>query len=1647
MTQPPTDPPPPTPPSVEPPTRPTAAPPTAPTTSPSIIPSISPPNWAASATVSRLPPPMASALEAEVREAVAWLREEVGSSQVKGRQARLLAEIGDFEERTGDEPGAARDYLAAFNADPSFRESLEGLIRLLERRRSYRNLGKVIDALVKASSKRPEEAARALLMKAAFAADVSEDLFAARDAALLAAKAATSGPESALAWLTLEILAGKLGDPDLRRESLAKRIAHTNDPTWRGLLLLDLGQLTADGGDVSTALALFREAQLLGGGATYRVTVAAARLIRRDPGAPGTEDATRRAKLYASVLEAQGGLIRDAIAAPERGDQLGVPRWARNRAHMVDAWLRAADALAGSSELDGAARVLDRAIAAMDEAPAGAADPTDRLVARALTRARMRVAERQGDASHAATLAKQMLHDEADPRMASSLAARVAERALADGDTVAAHEALASALSRDPGNVATRSLQLDLAVKTADSARLSGELAVYAEQLASPDARARMLLIAAVLAGAEAGDAAKGCSLLAAAAALTPAAGVPSAPGITARLARLIAAVRGDATLRETATRDLLASGAEEREQADLWFEVVRAAFARGAETDAEVSLQALAEAPDGAWLAGALEAFLPGRGPGQTAAFDGLAALEGDGSAMPLLAALRAHHEGDADGARRRLRALLDATPDDVLVMTLLAELERRSGSLVHAADTASRGAASVDDPELSAALHLEAGLDRWRGADRKGAIESFELAARGAPEAAKPLLRWSSRGVDMDTLEGRRAAIERAGRAGEDGIVLALERFSTELQGGDAVDAEQALSGLDDTADGPLRIAGDLARIVAPERAFSPDAAALALQRIAALGDVAATAAAAEEFRTALAREGAQAEGARSAARGWFDVGGGSAAALEWLGASLGTTDEVPAARAVASLFTGEARETLLASSALLEASSNGGVAGEWVAGDAPAVRLVNLELSPPGFDLARRARALTEADAALGGDGAAVSLSGWSLLASGNAAKALEAFRQAVQTSGDDLAAWAGAQAAARLTGDKAAQVEAATALAERCKDAARGAKLWEEAGLALLELERGDDAEKAFDTAFRSDPTRVVAFDRLFRRVRDRKDGEKLLALIAARLESSDDPAEIVKLYWERSRVLREKGDVDGAMVALENVTMVEPDHVGALALTGEIFIRRGQFAEAAETLARLARIESAPAKNRATAGIAAVDLFENKLAQPDRALEILVVLHKANLTNLAVRERLARSAAKAGSWEQAASILEELMLERPTPAARIEAAGLAMAIRRDRLSDRAGATKAMTRLLEESPAHGDAVDMLLDAPIAEDARLRLLRGAREGLLAEIDRTPTGVAAVRRLAKVAHALHDRALEQTALAASAVLGPLDDADRSALARLSHANATFPKITLTEAHHRTVVASGDEGPVADLFATLGPTLAEALGPTLAVMGVGRKERVDARAGSPVRQEVAAWAGAFGLAEFELYVGGRDAMGVQGIPGEPHLLVVGADVRAPFGPSTRARIARELFALSRGTNVLRTRDETTVLAIVVAACRLGGVPIDAPVYAVQAEIDRLVGKAIARRAKRLLPEICRHVVQTKADAREWSQRAIATLDRIAVIATGDVGVVLGDIHGQPPERLADIIQGDRRSEELLRFAVSTGYLDVRRTLGLEGTP
>src|SRR3954470_7767522 len=143
-----------------------------------------------------------------VTSAVARLRAEHDAAIDSKARAVLLHEIGVLEERVADETASVRDQLGAVNAEGEFREPLERLIAIIERRQSYKNLGRLLERLVSVADG-PEERARALLEQAFYLLDHEDDTASAR---LLLEQATSEVPRDASPWLALELCAGKLGD-------------------------------------------------------------------------------------------------------------------------------------------------------------------------------------------------------------------------------------------------------------------------------------------------------------------------------------------------------------------------------------------------------------------------------------------------------------------------------------------------------------------------------------------------------------------------------------------------------------------------------------------------------------------------------------------------------------------------------------------------------------------------------------------------------------------------------------------------------------------------------------------------------------------------------------------------------------------------------------------------------------------------------------------------------------------------------------------------------------------------------------------------------------------------------------------------------------------------------------------------------------------------------------------------------------------------------------------------------------------------------------------------------------------------------------------------------------------------------------------
>ncbi|MBX3264535.1 MAG: hypothetical protein KF782_32990, partial [Labilithrix sp.] len=627
-----------------------------------------------SSGASQLPPAPIETIEA-VAAAVGRLRAEVAATTDKARKARLLHEAAEIQERGGDEPGAARDYLAAYNADTSFREPLEGLVRLLERRRSLSNLGKLIEALV-ASAVTPEERARALTQRALFVEDVQKDLEGARGLAREATETGADAADLGPAWLALEMAAAKLGDAAQREEALAGRAELTDDPTWRGLLLVDVARLAASSGDVERALGILARAREEGGGAAFQAAAAVERIFAADPGLPGTDDARARGRALADALEARAEMILAAMSDAQAGDARGVPRHCRSVEHVIDLFFRAADARRLASELGRASQLLDRALAVLGEAAEkdaprdeptasgeGARDAAS-TVERVVLTARLRLAELAGDTALAAELAEKRSVGETDGGVAASLAMRVAEHAASEGDVPRALEALTRATERDPASSPARALKIDILEGSGDGARFAAELEELSRHCTTGEAQGRALLLAAYVWATRAESAARAREALGQAAAC----GVPKET--VARLGRTLASLRSDHTWYEDATRELVehASGGAEgaggggaseaaAELPRLWIELARIRLGQGDDAGAAKATAALRELPEGAWLGRVLDGLAsPEIDPARArTALEELAAGVEDASlrrSLGVVCALRSRAAGDEAAA-----------------------------------------------------------------------------------------------------------------------------------------------------------------------------------------------------------------------------------------------------------------------------------------------------------------------------------------------------------------------------------------------------------------------------------------------------------------------------------------------------------------------------------------------------------------------------------------------------------------------------------------------------------------------------------------------------------------------------------------------------------------------------------------------------------------------------------------------------------------------------------------------------------------------------------------------------------------------------------------------------------------------------------
>lgn len=1651
-------------------------------------------------------------------EIVEALREELARTEDGAARALLLHQIGRLRECGGQAQEATQDYLEAVNLAPSNLAALEALIGLAIRRGSTQNLGPLLERLGRlAGSGSPRQEAFVLL------AELQRRDGQWQEARQTIERWLEELPGDGCAWLALDLLASRTQDASLRERARTGRASTAHDSRWRALLLLDCASLRASAGDSATAFDLCRQAQdehgsLLVLAEWERCAVAL------ECWTEASQVAERAASFLRDRLGDRDALDASDVPSWQRSADhvallmLRAAEWARREGHLERALelfdrcveARPSESLPRVAQLlcrrDGPegtsrARHLQAEIERIGPGPVAAALWLDLADG----------AARAGDTAEQRRAVEAALHSHPNSLRVRALHLDLLERAGSAAETAAA---LAN-LAQDMGPAgADWFLAAALITARPDPTGIQREQRV--EQVGA-------LLQEAADAGAAAGVVAHVRSIVAHL--LGDTASFEAALDSLAQVGPV--AVRVDAALGLARSR-LLSQLRQADADALLGSLPVGLPVGLSVGPSVESSLGPSAILPHGhedhpvvvllrtvvlplwtrhrraedgaAWtLTLATTGPLPARGRRTPACEDddrSVPALTSLRRATTLLTIRRWLEGDDLRAAHRLLQELMGNAEGDLTASALLADVLAPTAPDEAAAVLVAAARHPGTPPEIRAAWLLRAGRWLWQTERRAAALATIREAEPLAPEGTGPWLEWGARRLDPDDPANRARLLEdttgdRAQYSELERLTLAARRGELTREPGLGAPGSEVsgAAGSGDEAEGLLRT-GELWLNALLRAAYSSATEEEPWLALTALPGAPPGLGPALRYAALAAETDRSPSEVVSAAERWAREATGSLdAALAWLVASREARDlegeiaarselarrldapELTAAAALLARLTGSARREQLA-----EDVATGADAAPPDSPRARALHWAALELTPPRGDDARRARALARlaegtrslppgVGGAEGSAGSLLVMAGFGHLRAGDTEAAVTAFSRVTELLPDDLGAWEGLRAAALAQGDRRLEAEACTELARRTHDARRAAAFWERAGVLHQEnLGQEEQAEEAFASALAQDFSRETAFERLYLIVRGKGDEERLLDLLEGRLGVVDEPRRIAELLWEKARLTRKLGRNGPALRALEQLLGIHPEHLGALALSSELCLRERLHERAATCLVLLADLEQAPARQRLLSGLAAADLFEQKLGRPEQALNVLRALRDAGLGDAGLAdaenggdvlaERLGFCALRAGHFEEAAAAFEVVLARASSAPERAAAAAFLLALYRDQLPPshperRELASQAARALLAERPTDPDALTFLMDEVEAEE-REPLLRRALDELRRETHGGSSDAAKLELLARLASEIGER---RTALAAHGslhLLGRLGADEIDELAAFSRRFPPGPRDTsVLAAPDLTAIASPrDAGPFLSVASRLPAACIQCLEPGLHELRVRPAQRSQDLADFDPALD--GWARVFGLESVtvrrstladRVFVAGRS---------EP-TLVLGDELRSPLDERRRARAVGALYTLARGSAPFVQRDEETAARMMAGiALAVGAVGL-ARALASDEERVQVLGDELRARLddeeRSTLLEVLRKAPEERAAFSTWYWGARLSALRAGALALGEPSHLRGpleELRAEWASSQVDTGGTDPFQTGLVAFTLSPVFVRLREALGLE---
>jgi len=510
--------------------------------------------------------------------------------------------------------------------------------------------------------------------------------------------------------------------------------------------------------------------------------------------------------------------------------------------------------------------------------------------------------------------------------------------------------------------------------------------------------------------------------------------------------------------------------------------------------------------------------------------------------------------------------------------------------------------------------------------------------------------------------------------------------------------------------------------------------------------------------------------------------------------------------------------------------------------------------------------------------------------------------------------------------------------------------------------------------------------------------------------------------------------------------------VAPEHPAALRALATLATERGYLPQAIDYLKPLLRIESDGVRRRDL--MLELARAHEATREGPRALVLVKEAIAARPDDDVPREALIELLLRAGDWSGARAALESWQAGLGDAALAGKRAAIWVRIGlllRDRGRDRRGAEAAFTRAVALDPM-GDGVLRLaelhgrFDDPAAQRA---VLDAAITELRQRLMEDPFDVTRLRRLRDL-YTARANGTDVTDVSAQGIaalgqiLSVLGISEVALSGRLAPLRGSAPPSLMSSGvfgpgFATRLRAPGATGFAAEIWGKIAFTAAEMFDATPAKPAL--RERVSSGT-EPRLAWIETAAAAVGLPALELILSRRaeapdDA--VAAFDGaEPALLVGRAALMG--GGAVRFRVGRALSLLQDHALMFahRAPEELATLfaaaAVVAGATPGDGARPSSEVTGYAKNMHRLMGR---KERKALELEASRFGFET-VDGAAFQAAVLATADRMGLVLAGSIEAAVREICGGSAPTQAEIA-GNPRAVDLLRFALSTEYLALRR--------